>query len=117
MVKVLDKDSCEYDKKYTCYDCKYWRLVDPNCGGLIDVAVCARRLIEVYESTDICVDFTEMDTRDRAVQTTVRRKMLEAIDQVKANIEEYYKKGMKEEVVDDILETIKWNIMREIEDE
>ena len=116
MVKVLDKDSCEYDKKYTCYDCKYWRVVDPKCGGLIDVAVCARRLLEVYENMDICVDFKEMNNRDRAAQNLVRRKMLEATNRMKKETEKYSKKRMKEEVVDDILETIKWNIMRSIDD-
>lgn len=112
MVKVLDKNSCEYDKKYTCYDCIYWRLIDPNHGGLIDIGLCARRLLDIFEDTDICVDFKEMDRNERAARELVRRKMLEATNKLQKDVEKFCKETMKEEAVDDILEVIKWNIMR-----
>lgn len=115
MVKVVDESVCNDDKTCTCYDCKYWRLVNPNCSGLIDVAVCARRLLDVYEDTNICVDFKEMDTIDRAVQNMVRRKMVEVTKELQESTKEYYKERLEEEVVDNILETIKWNIMRKVD--
>ena len=116
MVKVLDESGCNDNEKYTCYSCKYWNLVDPNHGGLIDIGVCVKRLIEVDESSPICVDFEKMTLREQAAQNLIRRKMVEVMNNFREDVEQYCKRGLKEEVVDDILETIKWNIMRGIDD-
>lgn len=70
------------EKKAVCYDCKYWHLVDPNCGGLVDVAICGKRLIKVYENTDGCVDFREMTPNEKAARTKIREKILKVIREV-----------------------------------
>lgn len=73
--------SLEENKK-VCYDCEYWHLVDPNCGGLVDIAVCGKRLIKVFEITDVCADFREMTPNEKDTRDMVRKELLRVMGEV-----------------------------------
>lgn len=109
------------DIKNTCYYCNAWRCIDPNCGGIIDVAICSKRLIEVNEDTPKCALFERMTKEESAVRDCVRDKLVEVrseiIREAKESYLKYDKVDLKEKVLDEILDVIKWEVMRKVEDE
>lgn len=91
-----------------CYNCKHWRLYDVNAGGLFDIGICAKKLVDTSEGEgDSCRFFEKQDSSESSVQMMLRKQILDVYRRV---IKMY--SVDKEKVAGKVLEEIKQYILK-----
>lgn len=82
-----------------CFNCTYWRLYEPNAGGLVDMGLCAKHVKDRHDG-QWCDNWVEMTEKDIEVRNIIRGKLLKNAAEMREMYVRHFKKIMIDHIRD-----------------